>query len=181
MDHILRTFDFSSAENLLAESENVIKDINNYNLSKYNLPDFSTGTNKLRIKSRKRILVIGQVDKDAAVRMGNPKGWKMLEILRAAKLENPDAEILYRPHPEVYAGIQKSRFRLSRSEAFAEIVSPEQPLVDLLETVDHLYVLSSLSGFEALIRGLKVTTFGAPFYAGWGLTEDRASPQKAET
>ena len=178
LDHILRTFDFSSAEDLLAESENVLKDINKYNLSKYNLPDFSTGTNKLRIKSRKRILVIGQVDKDAAVRMGNPKGWKMLEILRAAKLENPDAEILYRPHPEVYAGIQKSRFRLSRSEAFAEIVSPEQPLVDLLETVDHLYVLSSLSGFEALIRGLKVTTFGAPFYAGWGLTEDRSIAPK---
>lgn len=27
-------------------------------------------------------------------------------------------------------------------------------------------------GFEALLRGLPVTTLGAPFYAGWGLTRD---------
>jgi capsular polysaccharide export protein len=29
-------------------------------------------------------------------------------------------------------------------------------------------------GFEALLRGLPVTTYGAPFYAGWGLTTDRS-------
>ena len=34
-------------------------------------------------------------------------------------------------------------------------------------------VLPSLGGFEALIRGLSVITYGLPFYAGWGLTEDK--------
>lgn len=33
--------------------------------------------------------------------------------------------------------------------------------------------MTSLLGFEALLRGLKVTTTGAPFYAGWGLTTDK--------
>ena len=32
--------------------------------------------------------------------------------------------------------------------------------------------MTSLTGFEALIRGVKVTCLGAPFYAGWGLTND---------
>jgi capsular polysaccharide export protein len=32
--------------------------------------------------------------------------------------------------------------------------------------------MTSLAGFEALIRGKSVTTHGQPFYAGWGLTED---------
>lgn len=32
--------------------------------------------------------------------------------------------------------------------------------------------MTSLTGFEALLRGVKVTTTGAPFYAGWGLTRD---------
>ena len=32
--------------------------------------------------------------------------------------------------------------------------------------------MTSLSGFEALLRGVPVTTLGAPFYAGWGLTRD---------
>ena len=32
-----------------------------------------------------------------------------------------------------------------------------------------------LDAFEALLRGLKVVCWGAPFYAGWGLTEDRVA------
>ena len=32
--------------------------------------------------------------------------------------------------------------------------------------------MTSLAGFEALLRGKPVTTYGQPFYAGWGLTED---------
>jgi capsular polysaccharide export protein len=32
--------------------------------------------------------------------------------------------------------------------------------------------MTSLLGFEALLRGKNVTTLGAPFYAGWGLTND---------
>ena len=32
--------------------------------------------------------------------------------------------------------------------------------------------MTSLLGFEALLRGKRVTTTGAPFYAGWGLTRD---------
>jgi capsular polysaccharide export protein len=42
-----------------------------------------------------------------------------------------------------------------------------------LDHVDEVWTMTSLLGFEALIRGVKVVTFGAPFYAGWGLTEDR--------
>ena len=32
--------------------------------------------------------------------------------------------------------------------------------------------MTSLTGFEALLRGKRVVTYGLPFYAGWGLTED---------
>jgi capsular polysaccharide export protein len=42
----------------------------------------------------------------------------------------------------------------------------------LLEQVDEVHTLTSLTGFEALLRGKKVATYGLPFYAGWGLTED---------
>ena len=33
--------------------------------------------------------------------------------------------------------------------------------------------MTSLVGFEALLRGLPVVVYGNPFYAGWGLTQDR--------
>ena len=32
--------------------------------------------------------------------------------------------------------------------------------------------MTSLAGFEALLRGLRVVVYGRPFYAGWGLTTD---------
>ena len=38
--------------------------------------------------------------------------------------------------------------------------------------VDEVHVNTSLAGFEALLRGKAVTTYGVPFYAGWGLTRD---------
>jgi capsular polysaccharide export protein len=43
----------------------------------------------------------------------------------------------------------------------------------LLEQVQAVHVLSTLAGFEALLRGCRVVCHGAPFYAGWGLTDDR--------
>jgi capsular polysaccharide export protein len=37
-----------------------------------------------------------------------------------------------------------------------------------------VHTISSLAGFEALLRERTVTVHGRPFYAGWGLTIDRA-------
>jgi capsular polysaccharide export protein len=48
----------------------------------------------------------------------------------------------------------------------------------LLAAVDEVHVLTSLAGFEALLRGRKVVTYGQPFYAGWGLTEDQCPPPR---
>ena len=45
-------------------------------------------------------------------------------------------------------------------------------MASLLQAIDGLHVLTSLAGFEALLRGVEVTTHGVPFYAGWGLTRD---------
>jgi capsular polysaccharide export protein len=42
----------------------------------------------------------------------------------------------------------------------------------VLAVVQEVWTMTSLLGFEALIRGLPVTCLGAPFYAGWGLTRD---------
>ncbi len=43
---------------------------------------------------------------------------------------------------------------------------------ELLSAVDEVHVLTSLAGFEALQRSKRVVTYGQPFYAGWGLTDD---------
>jgi capsular polysaccharide export protein len=54
---------------------------------------------------------------------------------------------------------------------FADAVI-NRPIATILAEIDEVHVLTSLTGFEALLRGLKVVVYGRPFYAGWGLTED---------
>ncbi|MFD2237990.1 hypothetical protein [Aureimonas populi] len=181
LSELLSNHDFAGDTALMADAERALRLIVENGLSKYNLPDTSDPAARLRIKTRRRVLVIGQVDNDAAVRMGNPGGWRMGDIIRLARLENPDAEILYRPHPEVYRGHQRTRFKAGLVENIAEIVPPEGSLVELLKTTDQVYTISSLSGLEALVRGVKVTTLGTPFYAGWGATDDRTAQPKGRT
>lgn len=53
-----------------------------------------------------------------------------------------------------------------------QAVAYDTAMPDCLESVDEVHTISSLTGFEALLRGLKVTCYGLPFYAGWGLTTD---------
>ena len=48
----------------------------------------------------------------------------------------------------------------------------DSPIGEMLELIDEVHTITSLAGFEALIRGKKVITYGQPFYSGWGLTED---------
>lgn len=56
--------------------------------------------------------------------------------------------------------------------ASADRIVREQSMAALLDAVDSVHVLTSLTGFEALLRGREVTCHGTPFYAGWGLTHD---------
>ncbi|MCB4379338.1 capsular polysaccharide biosynthesis protein, partial [Synechococcus sp. MU1644] len=56
--------------------------------------------------------------------------------------------------------------------ALADVVATQADIGALLARVDELWTMTSLTGFEALLRGVRVVTTGAPFYAGWGLTED---------
>jgi capsular polysaccharide export protein len=48
----------------------------------------------------------------------------------------------------------------------------------LLNEVDEVHVMTSLTGFEALLRGRTVVTYGQPFYSGWGLTVDKLTCER---
>ncbi|PXY00351.1 capsular polysaccharide export protein, LipB/KpsS family [Halomonas sp. LBP4] len=175
IENILNFYDFDADAQLLENAEVALSELKALRLSKYNLPTVPGGNN---VKLKKRVVVIGQVDADASIRYGNPDGWTSEELVKLAYYENPEAEIVYRPHPEVYKGFQKSAFKKKRVEKFAKLASPEEGVVDFIESADHVYTITSLTGLEALIRGKKVTLVGAPFYSGWGLTDDRVKIER---
>lgn len=161
---------FSSED--LEDARRCLQLMKQFRLSKYNPPVIESHPRRA-IQLKKRVAVIGQVDNDMSMRMGNVNGWSMIDLIMLAKYENPDAEIVYRPHPDVYAGYQKSKFAHRVVSRLCALESPSVPMVDFLESVDHLYVVTSLTGLEGLLYGKEVTVVGAAFYAGWGLTDDR--------
>lgn len=123
---------------------------------------------------RRLVLVPGQVEDDMSVRAGGHGLASNLELVRRARLAEPDAEIWFRPHPDVDAGHRKGAVPDAQVLAHADRVVRGGGMAPLLDAVDAVHVLTSLAGFEALMRGREVTCHGTPFYAGWGLTRDLA-------
>ncbi|MTH33241.1 capsular polysaccharide biosynthesis protein [Paracoccus limosus] len=120
----------------------------------------------------RRILVPGQVEDDASVRLGGGAERSNLALLERVRAENPDAVLIYKPHPDVEAGLRPGLIAPARMTELADVVAHEASPAALLAEIDELWTITSTMGFEALLRGLPVTTLGAPFYAGWGLTRD---------
>ena len=143
-------------------------------VTKYNLPGAAPPLDLP--PGRRAILVPGQVEDDAAVRSGGARLRTNLDLLRAVRRENPDALLLYKPHPDVEAGMRRGAVPPADAARLADRVLSGVPIGPLYALVDEVHCLSSLSGFEALLRGRRVVTHGRPFYAGWGLTEDRDPP-----
>jgi len=118
------------------------------------------------------ILVPGQVESDASIRFGAPGERTNLGLLKAVRAANPDAHIVYKPHPDVVAGLRDPGKGEDQAAAFCDEQVVEATMADLIAQVDEVHVLTSLAGFEALLRGKVVACHGAPFYSGWGLTQD---------
>lgn len=121
---------------------------------------------------RLRILVPGQVEDDRSVVLGGGDVAGNLDLLRRVRARHPDAYIVYKPHPDVEAGHRKGAIADVDALTLADRVERGASIASLIAAADAVHVLTSLVGFEALIRGKAVTTHGVPFYAGWGLTED---------
>jgi capsular polysaccharide export protein len=96
-----------------------------------------------------------------------------LELLEAVRKERPEAFILYKEHPEVSSGNRPGRDERARAASLANFVLTRGGILSCIEACDEVHVLTSLAGFEALIRGKTVVCWGMPFFAGWHLTRDR--------
>ncbi|GHA01288.1 capsule polysaccharide modification protein LipA [Ignatzschineria ureiclastica] len=119
------------------------------------------------------LLVPGQVEDDASIQTGTRDIKTNLGLLTEVRRQNPHAYIVYKPHPDVVSGNRVGIIAEDEALRYADIIMDEADIISLIEQCDELHTMTSLSGFEALLRGKKVSCYGIPFYAGWGLTEDR--------
>jgi capsular polysaccharide export protein len=120
--------------------------------------------------------VPGQVESDASIVHGAPGIRRNIELLREVRRACPEAHVVYKPHPDVVAGLRRKGLHENEAARWCDEVVTEAAMGDMLLQVDEVHTLTSLAGFEALLRGRQVVCHGQPFYAGWGLTADRMPP-----
>lgn len=171
LEVILQTADFRSE--LVERAANLRRQITAARLSKYNVGSGDIGTLMQAADGRRRVLVPAQVANDASVVRGGGAIQDNLALLKAVRTACPGAFIVFKPHPDVEAGIRPGAVAPEEVLRHADIIADRLSMAHLLDHVDELHTLTSLSGFEALLKEVTVTTYGLPFYAGWGVTDDR--------
>jgi len=167
LESILSRHEFSAP--LLERAKSLMQEIVQSGLTKYNVgitADLSLP------QDRTIILVPGQVEEDQSILKGSPVVRTNLALLQKVRSESPGAFIIYKPHPDVVAGYRKSGREEALAGSFCDLLVTEIAMSELLPKVQEVHTMTSLTGFEALLRGARVHTYGLPFYAGWGLTND---------
>ncbi len=170
LEHLLNTAQFSAGE--LQQAQQVRAFIVQHGITKYNLEPRCAV--QWPAGGRTVVLVPGQVEDDASIRLGCTHIKTNLDLLRAARQARPGAFIVYKPHPDVLSKNRRGGVALTAARAFADYVEAGVSVVSCLDACDEVHTMTSQSGFDALLRGKRVVTYGQPFYAGWGLTQDRA-------
>lgn len=172
LEVLLQEASFSAAE--LTRAAALRHAILSAGISKYNASGSAAGLELGPAGKRRVLLVVGQVEDDASVRLGGTGSVKSNQaLLQAVRAGNPDAFVVYKPHPDVVSGNRRGALAADSAKLWDQLVE-SVPLPACLAVVHEVHTLTSLVGFEALLRGLPVFTYGQPFYAGWGLTTDHA-------
>lgn len=171
LEHILQTQVFDDA--LLARAKALRERAVASGMTKYNV-----GKGRwIRSSTKQRVILVpGQVETDASINLGAPEGIcavrQNMQLLRAVRQANPGAYVVYKPHPDVLAGLRRKGESEDSALDWCDEVVVGAPMGEMLDNVDEVHVITSLAGFEALLRGKKVCCYGQPFYSGWGLTRD---------
>jgi capsular polysaccharide export protein len=170
LEELLNDTDDIFTPSLMHTADQAITFILKHKISKYNgAPDMPTDR---CLPSKKNVLIIDQVAGDASVTYG-AAAFSLEKMINAAKDENPNSDIYIKLHPETIQGFRKGLFSGYTKDAQIQFITEDYNPLSVLEKMDKVYVATSQMGFEALIMGKDVVCFGIPFYAGWGLTDDR--------
>ena len=169
LEHYLNFYDFQNDPELLERAKRLRKIIIENKISKYNI---DTNTSLRFPHGKTTAVVIGQVEDDASIQYG-AKGMTNLELLKQVRERHPDRYIVFKPHPDVLSGNRIGNVERHKALEYCDEIVSDVSIADVLEAVEEVHTMTSLTGFEGLLYGKKVYTYGMPFYAGWGLTVDR--------
>jgi capsular polysaccharide export protein len=161
------TATFSPAE--LARAARLREHIVATRISKYNVG----GERAIAVPSGRRVILCpGQVEDDASIVLGCKDVRTNLGLLEAARQAFPHAFIIFKPHPDVLSGNRVGAVDPVAAKRLCDHIEEDATLAACLDVADEVHTMTSLVGFEGLLRGKRVVVHGQPFYGGWGLTHD---------
>jgi capsular polysaccharide export protein len=149
-------------------------------LGKYNVGNASE-ISLASTASEEVILVPGQVPGDKSLRFGGGDIDNDAALMKAVRADFPKAFLVYKPHPDVESGNRLGCDVIAQASKLADETLRGVAMRSCWGLCDKIAVMTSLAGFEGLVQGKSVITYGRPFYAGWGLTDDRCAPIDAST
>ena len=167
IEHLLATHPLDDTA-LMDRARGAIEYLREAHLSKYNAFDPATPC-----PDPGYVLVIDQTRNDASVTHGQADANTFREMLYYAQEDNPGARVLIKTHPETLAGHRQGYFGPGDGSDRVDILTARVSPWVLFEGAVAVYTVSSQLGFEAIFAGHRPQVFGQPFYAGWGLTDDR--------
>ncbi|MDO9452305.1 MAG: hypothetical protein Q7J29_05535 [Stagnimonas sp.] len=181
LENIIAQYDFDADIELMQRARLSIELLVEKGVSKFNHSSRVSDVQVVYgVKNRPRVLVLGQSEYAPSVKLANPRHYSNNDVVMIAAMENPGAQIIFKPHPEVMSKARPTASNPDKVRHLCDVLAQDLPISQALETVDHVYTISSLGGFEALLRNIKVTTLGSPFYAGWGISDDRQPPERRQ-
>ncbi|MCW0223518.1 capsular polysaccharide biosynthesis protein [Campylobacter lari] len=169
LENILNTYEFSYEE--LKQAKKAIELIKKEKLSKYN--NNLCVPKELFSANEERVLIITQVANDASLKFGLADSFSTQEIINDTIKENPNAKIYIKIHPDVLSGKKQSDFNVQDLPSNCVVIKENYNPIELLSHFKKVYTKTSGMGFEALMLGCECVCYGMPFYAGWGLTQDK--------
>lgn len=168
LEKILNHYAFAEDSLLMKRAKQISAYILEKKLSKYNTYD----AKRLNFPVNKIIILVpGQVEDDASIQYG-ANGMGNIDLLKEVRKKRPLAHIIYKPHPDVLAGNRIGHIEKEEAFVYCDEIIEEVALDSILVHADEVHTMTSLVGFEAILRGITVYTYGMPFYAGWGLSRD---------
>ncbi|MDQ6212200.1 capsular polysaccharide biosynthesis protein [Achromobacter insolitus] len=164
-----RTFDAKDLRQARIVQDLIVEHgITKYNIERREAPAWA-------VSKQRVVLVPGQVEDDASVVHGCESVRTNLGLLAQVRVACPDAFIVYKPHPDVAVKNRNGKVHGADALRYANAIETTVSIISCIEACDEVHTMTSLTGFDALLRNKRVTVYGRPFYAGWGLTVDMLS------
>ncbi len=171
LETLLQNYQCKDVE--LQRASGLMAMLQKHRISKYDIAANDDGEEVDFYRTNPVILVIGQVDGDASLRFGTQDITSNLQLIEAVRSRNPEAVLVYKPHPDVVSGNRSDGIdNKSKLTTLCDRVETELPIHTVMHLCEEIHTMTSLAGMEALLMGKRVVTYGMPFYAGWGLTSD---------